>query len=192
MGEKTEQLTRLLAETQDRQPAEIAAELLPIVYDEMRGLAGKYLRSERKDHTLQPTALVHEAFLRLVDQSRVDWKGRTHFYAVGAQAMRRVLIDYARARRREKRGGDAKRVVLEEGVFPISLGDVDAIDLNDTLDLLASLDEQQAQIVELRFFAGLTVEEVADVLGVSKRKIESDWTHAKAWLRSKLDPDGAA
>lgn len=172
-------------------PADIAAKLLPIVYDELRGLAGKYLRAERKDHTLQPTALIHEAFLRLVDQSRVNWQGRTHFFAVGAQAMRRVLIDYVRARRREKRAAGWQRVILDEAIVSNSLGNIDAVELSDTLELPATLDEQQAQIVELRFFAGLTVEEVAETLGVSKRKIEADWTHAKAWLRSKLDPDAS-
>ena len=130
-----------------------------------------------------------EAFLKLVDQHRVDWKGRTHFYAVGAQAMRRILVDYARSRGRTKRGGGMKRILLDEAAVFADAKPLDLIELADTLDALASLDTRQAQIVELRFFAGLTVEQVAHVLGVSKRKVEGDWTHAKAWLRSRLGPD---
>ena len=126
--------------------------------------------------------------MRLVDQSRIDWKGRTHFLAVGAEAMRRILIDHARARGRGKRGGKWQRVTLEDAETPDESRDIDLLALNDALQALAALDEQQARIVELRFFGGLTVEEVAHVLGVSKRKVEGDWTHAKAWLRNALDP----
>ena len=126
--------------------------------------------------------------MRLVDQSRVDWKGRTHFFAVKAEAMRRILIDHAWARGRGKRGGDWQRVVLDEAEMPEDLRDIDLVALHDALDTLVALDEQQARIVELRFFGGLTVEEVAHVLRASKRKVEGDWTHAKAWLRSALDP----
>ncbi len=182
-------LTQILADASGEQPAEVAKKLMPLVYDELRQLAAGYLRSERRGHTLQPTALVHEAFMRLIDQSRVDWKGRTHFYAVGAQAMRRILIDHARARGRGKRGGDWQRVLLDEVEMPNELQDVDLVALHDALESLATLDEGQARIVELRFFGGLTVEEVAHVLGVSKRKVEGDWTHAKAWLRNALDPE---
>ena len=187
MDNKTNQVTQLLEEMGDDPVGRLARDLLPLVYDELRGLAAKYLRTERKNHTLQPTALVHEAFMRLVDQSRVNWQGRTHFFAVGAQAMRRILIDHARTRGRGKRGGDWQRVVLSGLKAEESLDEVDSITLHDALETLASLDEQQARIVELRFFGGLTVEEVAKVMGVSKRKIEGDWTHAKAWLRNQLD-----
>jgi RNA polymerase sigma factor (TIGR02999 family) len=187
MQGKSADLTQVLAEISNEPPAKVAERLLPVVYDELRALARKYLRSERADHTLQPTALVHEVYMRLVDQSRVDWKGRTHFYAVGAAAMRRILIDHARARKRGKRGGDWQRVVLDQADLEQEVGNVDLIALHDALETLASLDEQQARIVELRFFAGLTVEETAHVLGVSKRKVEGDWTHAKAWLRDVLD-----
>lgn len=187
MDNKTNQVTQLLEEMEDDPVGRLARDLLPLVYDELRDLAAKYLRTERKNHTLQPTALVHEAFMRLVDQSRVNWQGRTHFFAVGAQAMRRILIDHARARGRGKRGGDWQRVVLSGLKAEESLDEVDSITLHDALETLASLDEQQARIVELRFFGGLTVEEVAKVMGVSKRKIEGDWTHAKAWLRNQLD-----
>ena len=186
---KSSDLTQVLIDTSGEQPADVAKKLMPLVYDELRQLAERYLRSERRGHTLQPTALVHEAFMRLIDQSRVDWKGRTHFYAVGAQAMRRILIDHARARGRGKRGGDWQRVLLDEVDTPQELGDVDLVALHEALESLAALDENQARIVELRFFGGLTVEEVAHVLGVSKRKVEGDWTHAKAWLRNALDPE---
>jgi RNA polymerase sigma factor (TIGR02999 family) len=145
------------------------------------------MREERPDHTLQPTAVVHEAYLRLVDESRVDWQGRTHFRAVCARVMRRVLIDHARARNRVRRGGGQKPISLESAVAPLDLEDLDALELNEALDRLAALDSRQAQIVELRFFGGLSVEEVATTLGVSKRTIESEWTHAKAWLRTELD-----
>jgi RNA polymerase sigma factor (TIGR02999 family) len=190
MGDKSDNVTRMLVDTAAESPADVAKKLMPLVYDELRALAARYLGAERRGHTLQPTALVHEAFMRLVDQSRVDWKGRTHFYAVGAEAMRRILIDHARARGRGKRGGDWQRVVLDEADTPQNMRDIDLVALHDALEALAALDEQQARIVELRFFGGLTVEEVAHVLGVSKRKVEGDWTHAKAWLRSALDPEG--
>ncbi len=185
-------LTQILADASGERSADMAKKLMPLVYDELRALAERYLHSERRGHTLQPTALVHEAFMRLVDQNRVDWKGRTHFYAVGAEAMRRILIDQARARGRGKRGGEWQRVVLDEAETPQDLRDIDLVALHDALETLAALDEQQARIVELRFFGGLTVEEVSHVLGVSKRKVEGDWTHAKAWLRSALDPESAA
>ncbi len=187
MDNKTNHVTQLLEEMGDDPVDRLAKDLLPLVYDELRDLAEKYLRTERKNHTLQPTALVHEAFMRLVDQSRVNWQGRTHFFAVGAQAMRRILIDHARARGRGKRGGNWQRVALSDLQSEKKLEEVDAVTLHETLETLASLDKQQARIVELRFFGGLTVEEVANVLGVSKRKIEGDWTHAKAWLRNELD-----
>lgn len=189
MEDKSSDLTQVLVDTAGERPADVAKKLLPLVYDELRALAERYLHSERRGHTLQPTALVHEAFMRLVDESRVDWKGRTHFYAVGAEAMRRILIDHARARGRGKRGGGWQRVLLEEADAPQNLHDVDVVALHDVLETLTALDQQQARIVELRFFGGLTVEEVAHVLGVSKRKVEGDWTHAKAWLRTALAPE---
>jgi RNA polymerase sigma factor (TIGR02999 family) len=188
MKSESPDLTQILVETSEDPPAKAADKLIPLVYDELRDLARNYLRSERKGHTLQPTALVHEAYLRLVDQTRVDWKGRTHFYAVAAAVMRRLLTDHARMRGRGKRGRGWRRVVLDELTAAGEQGMVDSVALNDAINTLASLDEQQARIVELRFFGGLTVEEVAHVLGVSKRKVEGDWTHAKAWLRVALDP----
>jgi RNA polymerase sigma factor (TIGR02999 family) len=166
-----------------------AEELLPLVYDELRQLARRYLSRERPGHTLQPTALVHEAYIKLVDQSRVDWQGRTHFFAVGAKVMRNLLIDHARARGRAKRGGGRHRVTLLEGLTPMTDRDLDIDELlaiNESLDRLAELDPRQARVVELRFFGGLTVPEVALVLGVSQRTIEGDWTHARAWLKREL------
>ena len=189
MADKSAQLTQTLVDTSELDPSEAVRQLMPLVYDELRALAEKQLRSENAGHTLQPTALVHEVFMRLVEQSRVNWKGRAHFLAVSAQAMRRILVDHARTRGRVKRGGDWRRVVLDDQLAPPSLREVDSVALNDALETLATLDEQQARIVELRFFGGMSVAEVAHVLGVSKRKIEGDWTHAKAWLRAVLSPE---
>lgn len=168
----------------DRQAAE---RLLPLVYDEFRELAGDYLRRETKAHTLQPTALVHEAYLRLIDQTRVNWQGRTHFFAVGAQAMRRVLVDHARARQRDKRGGGWQRISLDEQLTVSPAHDADLLAVDEAIEKLARIDSRQAQIVELRFFGGLTVAEVADVLGLSKRTIESEWKVIRAFLRKELD-----
>jgi RNA polymerase sigma factor (TIGR02999 family) len=211
--DETTNLTQVLLDTSDERPARVAEKLMPIVYERLHAMAEKYLRSERVGHTLQPTALVHEAYMRLVDQSRVDWRGKTHFVheaymrlvdqsrvdwrgkthfcAVGAAAMRRILIDHARARGRGKRGGGWQRIVLDDAVAAESFRDLDIVALHEALEKLAKLDPEQAQIVELRFFGGLTVEEVAHILGVSKRKVEGDWTHAKAWLRNELEPDAA-
>jgi RNA polymerase sigma factor (TIGR02999 family) len=168
----------------DRAPD--VARLMPVVYDELRDLAQRYFHKERPGHTLQPTALVHEAYLRLIDESRVDWNGRTHFKAVCAKVMRRVLIDYARSRKRIRRGGGEKPLSLESELAPIDLDGVDAVELNDALEKLEQLDPRQAQVVELRFFGGLDVEEVARALNVSKRTVEGDWAHAKAWLRAEF------
>jgi RNA polymerase sigma factor (TIGR02999 family) len=162
-----------------------ADRLLPVVYDELRARARYYLRSGRSGDTLQPTALVHEAYLRLAGQP-AGWEGRTHFYAVAAMAMRQILIDHARYRRREKRGGDAARVTLSDAVAQVASPDVDVLALGEALERLAQLNERQARIVELRYFAGLTVDEVAEVLDVSKRTVEADWTFAKAWLKAEL------
>lgn len=166
-----------------------AEELFPLVYDELRRLAGVYMTREHPGHTLQPTALVHEAYLRLVDQTRTGFTGRTHFLAVGAQVMRRLLIDHARKRGAVKRGLGWRRVTLgpgSEGSEAEALGAEDLLGLDAALNKLAELDERQARIVTLRFFGGLTVEEVAEAVGVSKRTVETDWRHARAWLRVEL------
>jgi len=186
MSNTPKTVTDVLAESGGKKPAKVAEQLLPLVYNEMRALAAGYFRDERIAHTLQPTALVHEAYLRLVDQKRVDWQGRTHFFAVGACIMRRILIDHARGHGRAKRGADWQRVLLTDTLTGAGSPDLEVLELNDALEALAALDPQQSEIVELRFFGGLTVEEVAHLLGVSKRKVEGDWTHAKAWLKSRI------
>ncbi len=182
----TAQATEILQRVQSGEVGAVD-ELMPIVYDEFRRLAKRFLERENKGHILQPTALVNEVYLRLVNQERVQWQGRTHFFAVGAQAMRRVLVDYARARDRKKRGGGAQRITLHEDVALSPDRDEDVLAVDEALSKLARIDERQAKIVELRFFAGLDVRQVAEVLGVSKRTVESDWTMAKAWLRRELD-----
>ena len=166
-----------------------ADELIPLVYDELRRLARGFLSRERPDHTLQPTALVNEAYLRLAKQQAVDWAGRTHFFAVGANIMRRLLIDHARTRGRKKRGGDVRKVTLQEAITPGAgrdLGLDELLSLDGALTELAAESPRQAAIVELRFFGGLTVAEVAEHLGVSKRTVEADWTAARDWLRRRL------
>lgn len=165
--------------------------LLPMVYDELRALAESYLQRENPGHTLQATALVHEAYLRLVKQEDVEWQNRAHFFALAAQAIRRILVDHARGRGRAKRGGDRERVTLDGDVALTSDRDVDLIELDAALEKLARLHERQARIVELRFFGGLTLREAAEVLGVSPRTIDGDWSMARAWLRRELRPDDA-
>lgn len=162
-------------------------ELLPLVYDELHRQAARYLQRERVGHTLQPTALIHEAYLRLIDQRNVQWQSRTHFYAIAAKMMRRVLIDYARAKHREKRGGDAARLPLDTVTLVATDEDsVDLIALDQALERLAEMDEQQARVVELRYFGGLSLEETADVLHISRATTARDWDVAKAWLRREL------
>lgn len=182
----TDILIRLSGESGDKAAAE---DLLALVYDELRRLAAGYLRRERQGHTLDATALVHEAYLRLVDGPRVSWQGRTHFFAVSARVMRRLLIDHARERGRDKRGGGWERVTLSELPTPAAARGLDRdelLSLNAALDKLARRDERQARIVELRFFAGLTTAETAAQLGVSPRTVEADWRFARAWLRRQL------
>lgn len=179
-------LTKTLNEIPATAREKVLEKFVPLVYDDLRALAAKYLASEYAGHTLQPTALVHEAYLKLIDQSRVQWQGRTHFLAIGAAAMRRILIDHGRTKKREKRGGGWQRVVLDEACAVTDSAEVDLESLQSALEALTDLDPMQARIVELRFFGGLTVDEVAELLEVSKRKIEGDWTHARAWLKQYL------
>jgi RNA polymerase sigma factor (TIGR02999 family) len=181
------QATVLLSRSVRGDPA-AAAELIPLVYDQLRGLAREQLRRETSGQTLQPTALVHEAWLRLIGQTRVDWRGRAHFYAVAATMMRRVLIEGARARKRLKRGGgEGRRLTLEPSLAlaPASQ-EVDLLELDEALTKLARLHERQARVVELRFFSGLSVEETAHALEVASRTVEDDWAIARAWLRREL------
>jgi RNA polymerase sigma factor (TIGR02999 family) len=180
------EITQLLASLKSGDRTAVAAKLMPLVYDEFKALAARQLRRERANHTLQPTALVHEAYLRLIDQTRVDWQGRTHFFAVGAQAIRRILVDHARQRKRQKRGGGAERVELDESVALAPERSEEILALDEAMERLAKLDSRQAEIVEMRFFAGMSVEEVAQALGVSKRTVEGDWTMARAWLMREL------
>jgi RNA polymerase sigma-70 factor, ECF subfamily len=161
--------------------------LIPLVYRELRLLAARYLQAERTGHTLQPTALVHELYLRLVEQDRADWKDRAHFLAVAAKLMRRILVDYARARGAAKREGMATRI--EIAGFELSGQEPRAEEIlavDEALDRLAELDPQQTRVVELRYFAGLTVEETAEAVGISPRTVKRDWAMASAWLRSEL------
>ena len=181
----TAQATQLVTQLEHGDPS-AAAELVPLVYSELRSLAAAILRQENRGHTLDPTALVHEAFLKLVDQTRVQWKGRAHFFAVCAQAMRRILVDHARGKHRQKRGGGRVRLTLKPDLALSPSRDEDVLALDEALEKLTRLDPRQARIVELRFFGGLNVSEVADVLGVSKRTVESDWTMVRAWLRREL------
>ncbi|NVK28774.1 MAG: sigma-70 family RNA polymerase sigma factor [Flavobacteriia bacterium] len=166
--------------------------LFPMLYDELRSMAGNYMRYENKGHTLQPTSLVHEAYVKLIGQDDVDWQGRTHFLAVSAQAMRRILVDHARTKRRKKRGGDVKKVNVDDVEFKLLDPEVGehVLAIDEALTHLEKIDPLQAKIVEMRFFTGMTVQEVADALGYSKRKIESEWTMIKAWLRKNVRLEG--
>jgi RNA polymerase sigma-70 factor, ECF subfamily len=156
--------------------------LLPLVYTELRRMAARYLRRERAGHTLQPTALVHEAYIRLIDQENKDWRNRAHFLAIAAHMMRRVLVDHARSRNYQKRGGGAARVALDEAfVFAAERSD-EIVALDDAMNALAAVDQRKCQVVEMRFFGGLSVEETAEVLGVSQTTIMRDWSMARAWL----------
>jgi RNA polymerase sigma factor (TIGR02999 family) len=160
--------------------------LLAAVYDRLRSLAEESLRRERPGHTLQPTALVHEAYLKLVDQNRVEWRGRTHFHAVAAEAMRRILVDHARARNRKKRGGGCRRVTLYDAFALTRDRGLDMIDLHDALERMRAIAGRAADVVEQRIFGGLEVDEVARMLDVTTRTVERDWKWAQAWLRREL------
>ena len=162
-------------------------QLVPLVQAELRQLARSYLRRERADHTLQPTALVNEAYLRLVDQRGLRWQNRAHFFGIAARLMRQILVDHARARDAEKRGGaDLERLSLTQAERVAGREDVDVLALNEALERLAEFDPQQARVVELKFFAGLTIEETGEVLNVSHATVERDWKLARAWLRREL------
>jgi RNA polymerase sigma factor (TIGR02999 family) len=166
-------------------PAELDA-CFPLVYDELRRLAGRYLRAEDVGHTLQPTALVHEAYLRLVGQRNVDWRNRAQFLGIAAEMMRRILVNHAVARRTAKRGGGAPRIALDETLRVLEADDVDLLALDGALGALAAVDARASRVVELRFFGGLGIEETAEVLGVSPATVKRDWTVARAWLRREL------
>jgi RNA polymerase sigma factor (TIGR02999 family) len=164
-------------------------QLLPIVYDELRRQAARYLRRERVGHTLQTTALIHEAYIRLVDQRNMQWQNRAHFFGIAAQLMRRILVDHARTKKRAKRGGSDIRVSLADATLVVKSRDLDVVALDEALERLVEIDEQQARIVELRFFSGLTVEETAEVLSISPATVKRDWSMAKAWLHREISDE---
>jgi RNA polymerase sigma factor (TIGR02999 family) len=188
MGEVPERdVTGLLREWSggNRQALE---RLMPLVYGELRKLAASYLRAERADHTLQPTALVHEAYLRLVDQRSVNWQNRAHFFGIAAQMMRRILVDHARRRQAAKRDGATYRLQTEPGLEDVDR-DPELLALDEALTGLETLDVRQARIVELRFFGGLTVEETAEVTGISPATVKREWQTARAWLAREIRPE---
>jgi len=190
-GSKYDQITSLLTSLSPENAQQIAHQLAPLVYDDLRELAQKYFRNERADHTLQPTALVHEVYLRLADQARVDFNGRAHFMAVCAKVMRQILVDYARGRGRQRRGGGKIAQALDSDLLGAELHEDDVLGLNESIEQLTQLDPRQAKVVELRFFGGLNMDEVAQAMGVSKRTAEAEWTHARAWLKADLEEHGA-
>ncbi len=178
-------VTKLLIDLSngDREAVDL---LLPVIYDELRKLATNYLRRERPDHTLQPTALVHEAYMRLIDQTRVNWQNRAHFFGVAAQIMRRLLVDHARKHNAEKRGQDFQKLSLDENIDRAVERSAELIALDDALKALSVLDEQKARMVELRYFGGLSIEETADVMGVTPTTIKRHWRLARAWLYGEM------
>ena len=178
-------MTRLLVAWRGGEAAALDR-LLPLVYAELRRVAHRYMRDERPNHPLQTTALVHEAYLRLIDVTRVDWQGRTHFLAVSARMMRRVLVEAARRRHADKRGGDASHVALDEAFIPAPDRGADLVALDEALERLAALAPRKARVVELRYFGGLSVEETAAVLEVSVETVARDWRMAKLWLQRDL------
>ena len=160
--------------------------LTPLVYDELRKLAGRYLRRERPDHTLSSTALVHEAYMKLIDQRNVHWQNRNQFFGLASEMIRRILVDHARARLTAKRGGQVYKIALDEAVAAPEEKDLDLVSLDDALKSLAETDVQQSRIVELRYFGGLTIEQTAEVLGISPATVKRDWVVAKAWLKREI------
>lgn len=176
-----QQVTDLLARWRSGDRKALDA-LMPLVYEELRQLARHYLRLERPDHTLQSTALVHEAFVRLVGQNPPEWKDRTHFYGVAARLMRQILVDHARAHGAAKRGGTSVKLTLDEGLVQSKALDLDILALDEALNKLTKVDSQQCQIVELRFFSGLSIEDTAELLGISPATVKRSWTTARAWL----------
>lgn len=182
---KKPDLTQLLIEV-NKGNKDALDKFLPLVYDELRQVASRQLAKERPDHTLQPTALVHEAYLRMIDQHSVDWQNRVHFFSIAAEMMRRILVTHAIAKKTEKRGARATMLALEEvSSFP-NKSEIDLVSLDEALKNLAEFDPSQAKIVELKFFGGLTTEEIAEVMSVSVRTIGREWRTAKAWLLGRM------
>lgn len=189
MSNEPEQTTQILAELCDQRP-DAADRLMPRVYDELRRIAAGAMRHERRDHTLQPTALVNEAYMRLIDQNQVKWEGRAHFCAVASNLMRRILIDHARSRNAEKRGGKSGRIPMHDELVAVSQNDeIDVLELDRLLVELSGLNERHAKVIELRFFGGLTIDETAIALDVSDWTVKSDWRVARAWLLARMSED---
>lgn len=180
-----EEISRLLQRL-EAGDGDVYAELLPLVYDELHAIAAGYLRRERAGHTLQPTALVNEAYLRLANRKSPAWKDREHFYRAAAAVMRSILVNHARDRRRLKRGGDVQRIPLDESLAAFEERAIDLLALDEALTRLAALDRRQSELVELRFFAGLELREIAEILGIAERTVQADWALARAWLRQEL------
>ena len=179
-------ITQLLIAWTDGHP-DALEDLVPLVYQELRRMAARYMQRESAGHALQPTALVHEAYMRLIDQRQVKWRNRAHFFGVAAGTMRRILVDQARLRRAEKRGGGWERVTfVDDEMAADGPNEVDVLALHESLERLAAFDPQQERIVELRYFGGLTIEEAAEVVGISEATVVREWTIAKAWLRAEL------
>jgi RNA polymerase sigma-70 factor (ECF subfamily) len=179
------EVTRLLLELKQGNK-EAEGKLIPLVYNELRRIAGTYMRREAPGHSLQPTALVHEAYLRLTDLKKIDWQSRSHFFAVSATIMRRIVVDHARASRARKRGDGWDAVSLNDAILPSPERAPEILALDEALNRLAELDQRQSKIVELRFFAGMSEEEIGSVLGISARTVKRDWRIAKAWLFKEL------
>ena len=178
-------VTLLLARV-SKGDSEAASRLIPLVYDELRRIAARYMRAERPGHTLQATALVHEAYLRLVQQRRTDWKNRAHFFGIAAQLMRRILMDHARSTLRDKRGGKLPHVSIDQAAVLSEVHSAELLVIDEALQRLERLDFRQCHIVELKYFGGMTTEEAAEVLGVSPATVERDWKSARAWLYACL------
>jgi RNA polymerase sigma factor (TIGR02999 family) len=185
MAPSQHDVTRLLADWRDGDQGALDR-LMPLVYDELRRMARRYMRGERENHTLQSSALVNEAYMRLADHMGMNWQNRAHFFGVAAQAMRRVLVDHARTRNVQKRGGGAFKVALDDAIDVADEKAAELVALDDALRALAAFDERKARVVELRYFGGLTAEEAAEVLGVSLATVEREWRTARAWLVREL------
>ena len=190
-GEPQHEVTRILQDWSGGDP-DAPERLMPYVYDELRRLARAFLSRERGGHTLQPTALVNEAYLRLVDQTRVNWQNRAHFYGIASSMMRRVLIDHARAHATEKRGGAAIHLSLDDVQVPLAQRASDFVALDEALEKLEQFDGRKCRIVEMRFFGGLKDEEIAEVLGVATRTVLRDWKKARLWLYRELSQESPA
>lgn len=182
----SQEITQLLLAWGSGDKAALDA-LMPIVYDELRRLAKRYMRRQNPDHTLQTTALVNEAYLRLIDSSRVRWQDRTHFFAISAQLMRRILVDFARAKNSRKRGGEQIQITLDERIEAPFETETNLVELDEALQRLAKLSPRQSRIVELRYFGGLSEEEISETLAISTRTVRRDWSLARAWLYRELN-----